>query len=281
MSTQDNSNEIRNDREAQFLASQQARLSKLHDGQSNEDDVNIQLQRKKFWQTFKFECSALHRRLSALIGEDEEEIETMTETETKTDKTLFVTAQQRNEALEKLQQIQMSILAVNHYTLRSTKFSTDEQAFLPEHFAHNEMPELPLADLRLLNAEVQSLKSRTQEVQQIIIPKEKFRFKRYHALMQEKKQFHSPIFEEDDDEVLSELKVDEDESNPVNENTHLAFAGLTLSDKKDCVIVVEANGTIIFKNFQNEIIDTVTPSNVLLEAKAFLIRNLINCRVQV
>jgi hypothetical protein len=286
MTTTDNSADIDKsnaiDRHSQFLASQQARLAKIHDTQSKDQDGDIQLQRKLFWQTFKLEYNALHERLSVLVEvqvkQDEQKTNDSVAGNIK-NRILFVTSQQRNEALEKLQLIQLSILAINHYTLRSTKVSADELNLLPQHFGQNEMPELPLADLRLLNTEIQALKKRTKDIQQIIIPKEKFRFKRYHALMLEKKHLNIPMFEDED--ILFE---EDEESEPVNDNgtAQLAFDGLTISDKKDCIIVVEKDaGAILVKNLQHEIIERIVPSSVLLQAKAFLIRDVINCQVQV
>lgn len=285
---------LANDREAQFLASQQARLSKIQEAhEANDSDANAQSRRKEFWQTFKLECSSTHQRLSDLIGETSTE-ETK-EGDTSSDSIgnsnrhgdkalLFVTAHQRNEALEKLQQIQLSIQAIHHYTLRSTKFSKDSAQFLPEFFAQNEMPELPTADLRLLNIELQSLKKKTQEVHQIIIPKEKFRFKRYHALMLERKQLKGPIFEEDEDDNMDQTEEkDEVESDNSNANATFDFDGLALTNQKNSVIVVENDGTIDIKANDTQggtsMTERLAPSTT--SSQAFLIRNIDGCKVQV
>ncbi len=290
-----------NDRESQFLASQQARLAKILDAQSKDEESNVQQHRKQFWHTFKLEYAALQDKLSSLVerkSDDENANEIENESgdpnnETKNNgerRIQFVTAQQRNEALEKLQQIQLSILAIHHYTLQSTKSkcSAQEAQLLPPHFATHEMPELPLADLRLLHAELDSLKKRTKDVHEIIIPKEKFRFKRYHAIMLEKKKLNLPIFEEEGEGMAllegrdekEEEKLDVGDAG-VGAHVQLAFDGLTLSNQKDCIIVVEESGTISLKNLEHEIIETITPSSVLVQAKAFLIRNVVNCQVQV
>ena len=61
---------LANNREAQFLASQKARLSKIQEAHEvNDSDANAQSRRKEFWQTFKLECSSTHQRLSDLIDE--------------------------------------------------------------------------------------------------------------------------------------------------------------------------------------------------------------------
>jgi len=292
---------IGNDREAQFLASQKARLSKLQEAhEANDSDTNAQKRRKEFWQTFKLECSSTHQRLSDLIGEisTEETKEGDSESNSNSnsnsdsdsignsdrngDKSLlFVTAQQRNEALEKLQQIQLSIQAVHHYTLRSTKFSKDSAQFLPQFFALNEMPELPTADLRLLNIELQSLKKKTQEVHQIIIPKEKFRFKRYHALMLERKQLKGPIFEEDEDDKMDQTEEKENEVESANANATFDFDGLALTNQTNSVIVVENDGTMDIKvnDTQGGMTERLAPSAT--SSQAFLIRNIDCCKVQV
>jgi hypothetical protein len=282
-----------NDREAQFLASQKARLSKIQEAHEvNDSDANPQSRRKEFWQTFKLECSSTHQRLSDLIDEAPTEetkeggdsnSDSIGNSDRNGDKSLlFVTAQQRNEALEKLQQIQLSVQAIHHYTLRSTKFSKDSAQFLPEFFAQNEMPELPTADLRLLNTELQSLKKKTQEVHQIIIPKEKFRFKRYHALMLERKQLKGPIFEEDEDEKMDQSEEkDEVESDNSNANATFDFDGLALTNQKNSVIVVENDGTIDIKanDTQGGMTERLAPSTT--SSQAFLIRNIDGCKVQV
>jgi hypothetical protein len=286
-----------NDREAQFLASQKARLSKIHQGANNANDVNAQARRKEFWQTFKSECSSIHQKLSSLIGEGDDITSGATTEESKTnagssgDKSLlFVTAQRRNEALEKLQNLQLSIRAINHYTLRSTKFSKEIAQFLPGFFAQNEMPELPTADLRLLNDEVQLLKKRTQQVQQIIMPKEKFRFKRYHDFMLEQKQLRGPLFEEDedeDDDVKDETVAgrQEEKDDKGSGNAKFDFDGLSLTNKINSIISVEDDGTIDIKTngAQNDATEREPPRTECsaLEAKAFLIRNIDNCKVQV
>jgi len=287
------------DREAQFLASQKARLSKLHQAQeaNPSTDVHAQARRKEFWQQFKLESSSLQQRLSALVGEGHDITPTDITEQTHTNAAaggnmkkslLFVTAQQRNEALEKLQNLQLSIRAINHYTLRSTKFSQEIVQFLPQFFAQNEMPELPTADLRLLNDEVQLLKKRTQQVQQIIMPKEKFRFKRYHAFMLEQKQLKGPIFEEDEDDVTDETAAgrqeEKNEKGSAN-NATFDFDGLALTNRSSSTIIVENDGSIEIKTNapQGDTTERVPPRTTcsVLEAKAFLIRNIDDCKIRV
>jgi len=104
----------------------------------------------------------------------------------------FITAAQRNEAFDALQHILFSIRAIHHYALhhsmdRDKEESEKLELLLPVYFATHPMPELPMADLRLLNTEMQLLKNKAQTIQEFILPKEKFRFKRYHKLMHERK----------------------------------------------------------------------------------------------
>ena len=113
--------DVQNDREAQFLASQQARLEKIRiNAEQNSallDNDNAQQKRKDFWIMMKNICSSFDSQLSVLIGENEEEEgEISAKRQSKSDvenscrknkdsRKMYVTAQQRNEALAKLQGI--------------------------------------------------------------------------------------------------------------------------------------------------------------------------------
>ncbi len=163
--------DVQNDREAQFLASQQARLEKIRiNAEQNSallDNDNAQQKRKDFWIMMKNICSSFDSQLSVLIGENEEEEgEISAKRQSKSDvenscrknkdsRKMYVTAQQRNEALAKLQAIQLTIRCLGHYTLHPSKFTTDEEKYLPTELIKFTMPELPTADLRLLNTEIQ------------------------------------------------------------------------------------------------------------------------------
>jgi hypothetical protein len=272
------SNNTRNDREAQFLASQRARLDRLHDVtvlHQNDGSTNAQLRRKEFWQVFKQECSSLHDRLSSFAGQQQEH----QQQNTLQDKISLVTAQQRNDAYEKLQQIKLSLRALHLYTLRSTKLTSDSLKFLPQYFAANEMPELPIADLRLLNEEIKNLKAKSEDVEQIVIPKEKFRFKRYRALMSKRKQLRECLLLEDDESDA--IMVEEQVTGSETKSAADCFDGLTLSDRKDSIINVHNDGVLQIQDMATRNIEEVIPDQVVsLEAKAFLIRAVTNCQVQ-
>mmetsp|Transcript_9697 Transcript_9697/g.18206 ORF Transcript_9697/g.18206 Transcript_9697/m.18206 type:complete len:462 (-) Transcript_9697:801-2186(-) len=271
------SNNNRNDRETQFLASQRARLDKLHEVtalQQNDGNTNAQLRRKEFWQVFKEQCSSLHDRLSSLAGQEQNNPH---------GNISLVTAQQRNEAYEKLQQIKLSLRALHLYTLRSTKMTLDSGnfKFLPQYFAENEMPDLPIADLRLLNDEIKDLKTKSECVEEIVIPKEKFRFKRYRALVSEKKQLGECLLDDDEGDVIP-MAVEEQESGTEAKATFECFDGLTLSDIKDSVINVHNDGVLLIQEIATHKFEKVIPDQVVsLEAKAFLVRAVTNCKVQI
>jgi hypothetical protein len=269
------SNSTQNDREAQFLASQRARLDRLHEAtilQQNDDGTNAQVRRKEFWQIFKQECSSLHDRLSSLIGEEENNASHGNKR--------LVTAQQRNDAFEKLQQIKLSLRALHLYTFRSIKLTSDSLKFLPQYFEENEMPDLPIADLRLLNDEIKNLKTKSEHVEQVVIPKEKFRFKRYRALMSKKKQL-SECLPLDDDFESDGMMVEDQVNGTEAKSAFESFDGLTLSDRKDSIIHVYNNGDLSIQDMATRKITKVIPDQVVsLEAKAFLVRAVTNCQVQ-
>ena len=149
-----------NERETQFLASQNARLDKIRkSSNSNGSDNNhntsssssnnsryhtIQDQRKAFWSAFKDECSLLSLRLESLQTHNhhhhnnnntrnDHQDDTNTNESRNDDVLLYVTAQQRNEGLSKLRDIQSVVRALQHYTLDSKK-SSDGGEYLPIRF---------------------------------------------------------------------------------------------------------------------------------------------------
>ncbi len=300
-----------NSREAKFLASQQARLSRLHEqGQSDENDIlNIQYQRKEFWKIFKQECSSLHLKLSALAGKRDEnegdcadDVDDSKENSDAND-TMYITAARRNEALDRLQNINFSIRALHHYALHHSTGHSDSndnhnKMFLPQQFVDNPMPELPMADLRLLNTEVQLLKNKAYNVQSIIIPKEKFRFKRYHKMMQEKKLLDAglrpgiPLYDGSDDMIDNLVGKEDDENTASNMDIDASdtkstaaltsFDGLTLSNQKSRKIEVETNGNFVMLDLgtTGENVTVTQNNDVSREAKAFLIQDIDGCQVE-
>jgi hypothetical protein len=311
-------------REAQFLAAQQARLDKIRtnaehnnfissDGINN-GNINIQKQRKELWALLKNIFSLLNSRLSALVGEEVEDA--VAEDRNDNDDVgndmnpfLYVTTQQRNEALEKLQEIQLTIRCLSHYTLQSNKFTSEEEKLLPEELVNFKMPDLPTADLRLLNIEFQKLKSKAQEVQDVIIPKEKFRFKRYRLALQKKKEAKLGMIglhdDDDDDDSNNDVNNNNDKAgidsdadavkDSTENNTQIKspahhFDGVTLVDKNNCFVKVQEGGQFTISD-NSQITNTPTTptptsdaenvkeSNV--EAQAFLIRDLDSCTVVV
>ena len=247
------------DREAQFLASQKARLDKLQESQKL--DVHLQNQRKEFWQSFKQQTQSIQQSLSLLIGQESGKE--------------FVTAQQRNEALEDLNRIQIQIKSLNHFCNRSNKF---QKQILTQWFDQNELPELPIGDVRLINVDLQELKTRVDEIRSIIVPKEKFRFKRYHAYMA-KHNANGIIMEEMEED---EEKIDSNEQEGNDHDDMLAFDGLTLSNQADSVIVVEADGSIQIQSKEDKSqVQRISCEKTFTDAKAFLIQEISNCEIQV
>ena len=296
--------DIPNSREAQFLAAQQARLDKVRTNAeqitSIHNNDNSQQQRKDFWILLKNVCSSLNVRLCALMGEieeekgdDERQLEDNNDMSNvkKPNKTdpLYVTAQQRNEALDKLQEVQLIVRCLGHYTLHSSKFTPDKEQYLPEELVQFTMPELPAADLRLLTIEFQKLKSKAQQAQDIIIPKEKFRFRRYRAALQKKKDEQMGGVGLGDEEQGKD--VDEDLSPSVKDTTEddseiklpaHQFDGVTLFDRKNCSIKVQKDGQFTILNDAENAPSSNNPEDrnqAPAEAKAFLIRNLDSCYV--
>ena len=289
-------------REAQFLASQQARLDKLRSNntQKNDDDVlqvegNLQQQRKDFWTRLKKVCFDLECQLKQLMGEvvdestnavdenyshaQQQSIEIKSKNNEK--RPLYVTTQQRNEALQKLEHIQITIRCLEHYTMHSIKFTEEEAKYLPDEIVNFAVPELPTADLRLLNIELQNLKGKSLQAQNIIIPKEQFRFKRYRKALQERKDAGKNVilFEDNaDDDLVKKMddlssKDTMDEAKEATPAHH--FDGITMSDKENCFLKVHHDGRFTQYNDAKELNATrgSDGQSICLDAKAFLIRD--------
>jgi len=279
------------DREAQFLAAQNARLANLkksfhnNDSDGNSSVDNIQLQRKTFWSIFKQECASLTSRLDSLHSDNEEETVVN-----------YVTTQQRNAALVKLQDIQVVIRAIHHYTIDSTNNSMKElEEYLPINFKNHPMPEIPLADQRLVNIEIQNLKEMAQTVQNVIFPKEKFRFRRYRALRQQQdnetknKLIEEPYLEKngiqnDDDtekEKENENKTTVSKDSTPSSHLYESFKGMTLTNKTNCNLLVHSDGTIE----SGPKTDVEQPSRTTPvtsdTSTSFLFRALDNCQIVV
>jgi len=262
-------------REAQFLAAQNARLANIrkvceYDARTTENLGTVQHQRKAFWLTFKDECGSLSSRLDALYCSDDE---------SKNAEKLYVTAQQRNVALSKVQEIQWVIRALQHYTLDSNKLTVAEEQYLPTQFKGHSMPELPVADQRLANFEIKTLKEKSKIVQNVVCPKEKFRFHRYRALL-DKRGLKEPGLEEEEEEEEGDANIvvneEEEQNDEIPEGSlHVLFNGMTLADKKQCNLIVQSDGAI-------KCMDSVASDDVKLKgnaSKSFLVRKLDSCQI--
>ena len=258
------------EREAQFLASQKARLSKISNHNIQGDDFNLQTERKEFWIIFKKSCSDLNDILSELDITDD--------ASPTTKENIYVTAQQRNAALETMLETQRTIRAIQHFTLHSKKLTTEMEKFLPDQFLGISMPELPTSDTRLLNLEMQSLQEKIKHVQKVIIPKEKFRFKRYRTYLQEQKEAD---FTEIDDiiqpiEAKEEESSTEDKSKPLN----ITFDGIKLEKKSTCNIMVEQSGNVVCTDLDDSSVAPADESKCDdIEVKAFLVKDVDGCNV--
>ena len=293
-----------NDREASFLASQQARLEKIRSNTEknallNTNDDNAQQRRKEFWSLMKSICSSLNSRLKVLLGEevvgndgDHEESPNSNENEH-----LYVTAQQRNEALAKLQDIQVTLRYLSHYTLRTGKLTStattaattttttattsQDEKYLPKELIGFTMPDLLVSDLRLLNEEIQNLKNLTEKAQNIIMPKEKFRFRKYREAIQKRKEKFDGFdtYLDDADKVDVDMKENDIDNNDKNENTSYLVAhqsnGVSLVDKKDCSVTISADGLITVSN------ESSTSTIQSSDAQAFTMQNLQSCNILV
>lgn len=290
-----------NSREAQFLASQQARLEKLRSNNTQKSDGgdlpvegNLQQQRKDFWILLKKVCFDLESQLSQLMGEVRDEstnvvdedcsdakqqsIEVKSKNNEK--RPMYVTTQQRNEALQKLEHIQITIRCLGHYTMHSNKFTQEEARYLPDEIVNFAVPELPTADLRLLNIELQNLKGKSLQAQNVIIPKEKFRFKRYRKALQERKDVGKNVilFDDNDDDLVKKMD-DLSSKDTVDEAKETApahhFDGITMSDKENCFLKVHQNGLFTEYNDAKELNATrgCDSESMSSDAKAFLIRD--------
>jgi hypothetical protein len=269
-SAQTRAEDLCKEREAQFLASQKARVSKFSNNNAEGDDFNLQKERKEFWIIFKKSCSDMHDILSELDM-------TTKDGSTKTAVNMYITAQQRNAALEKMLETQRTIRAIHHFTLHSKKLTTEMEKLLPDAFVGLSMPELPMSDTRLLNVEMQSLLDKVKQVQDVIIPKEKFRFKRYRAYLQEQKEVD---FIETDD-ILMPIEINEgeglikDESTPFN----ITFDGIKLEKKSNCNIKVEPNGELVCTDLNHSNGEFNDSKCEDIEDKAFLVKDVDTCNV--
>lgn len=293
--------DVQKNREAHFLASQQARLDKIRikaeEYNALLDNDNLQQQRKDFWIRLKSACSSINAKISILMGEQSSENECKCD-DGYNDKTmkkgnLYVTAQQRNEALGNLEEIQITIRCLSHYALHSSKFTLDEEKYLPTELVEFKIPELPTADLRLLNVEIQSLKEKAQQAQNIIIPKEKFRFRRYRQAVQKMQAEKLGKLQMDNDDIEDEfdrdasLKDDNcngDDGADIKSPAHtLSFDGVSLLEKKNCSIIVHPDGHFTISDDMNKTITETQANNEQQStgAKAFLIRDLDSCNVKV
>ena len=154
--------------------------------------------------------------------------------------------------------------------------------------------ELPPADLRLLEQEFKILTVKAQDISELICPKEKFRFKRYHdLLLKKKKGFDITAFQrecqnyqghnKDHDETKTE--DNSNTTNTVNHTDQIEFHGLKVVGHKNCSISVKPDGSFTtnydHNNDDYDGIDETLHENeeTLSKSTAFLIRDLDGCNV--
>lgn len=258
-----------NSREAQFLASQKARLDQIKEFHEKDDSENQK--RKEFWKAFKIECNTIQKSLSSFGNKDSPAL---------------ITAHQRNQALDELQQIQLEIRAIEHYTLHSTKFTKEEEAYLPTYLKENDMPDLPIADTRLINIEISKLKNMIGEAQNIILPKEKFSFKRYRRLVQTKNEALNAILDEETHNESNSHQIQSDDpgdgSKPLTSNDTITFFdGHSISNWTYCHIQVLPNGTLNVTHTKTQFTETIPSSTGGTKVTALLIRDVENCTVSI
>lgn len=274
--------------EAQFLASQKARLSNLTKSNANDEgNENLQAQRKSFWSAFKQACSTILIHLDGLYSK------------------VHVTAQQRNESLAELQQITTMIRAIHHYTNHSkstvlktimnsktpnlTQKSDDEKednddSIIPKYFHDFTMPDLPLADQRLVATELQRLKDKANVVQTTIMPKEKFCFRRYRAEMMKRKHQTHNVLQYDDHESKEDKTTGSQDDTTHNDDTtkalHEQFEGRFLTERNDLSLIVNSDGNVkINDNQEKEFYPEDEIHDMRREPKSFLLQNLTRCRI--
>jgi len=268
MDTMDEYIQDRNSREAQFLASQKARLDQIKEFHESDDSENQQ-KRKDFWKAFKIECNLLQRSMSSLISKDSSEL---------------ITAHQRNQALDELQRIQLVIRAIEHYTLQSTKFTKEEEKYLPTYLKENDMPDLPIADTRLINTEISLLKNMASEAQSVILPKEKFSFKRYRRFLQAKNEALTTLLNDETHGPKPQIQCDDtnDRSKSLKSNKNItSFDGHCISNRTNCHIQLLPDGTLNITHVKTHQTETISRSNEGTKVTALLIRDVENCTISI
>ena len=108
--------------------------------------------RDAFWEHFRSECALLHKELDYHL---------YTDIKTKTSPKLYLTAEQRLEGQAVLDHLIMRLL---HFEKPSN------------------VPNLVGGDVRLFSQEMSNLKTRIEHFRNVVCPREKFTFKRYHDL---------------------------------------------------------------------------------------------------
>lgn len=138
------------------------------------------------------------------------------------------------------------------------------------------MPELPVADQRLANVDIKTLKEKSKIVQTVVSPNEKFRFHRYRALL-DKRELKDPGPEEEEEAGDANIVGNEEEQDDEipEDSAYVLFNGMTLADKKQCNLTVQSDGTIKY-------MDSVASDDVKFKgntARSFLVQKLDNCQI--
>ena len=285
-----------NAREARFLASQSARTGgrMQNTPSSTQDD-----RRNAFWRAFKARRADLGGRIDALMspkGGGGAQVGTSALA-----RDMFVTASQRNAKREEIDGLLEGVAHLRRACL-GRGFGADGATGSSEAvgeggdpvFDSDALDSLPEGDLRLLTEELSRLSTKVNEAREIICPREVFTFKRYRAAMAQKVKEKGNGTNMWKDEGKREAKstdtvqvsITDKGSNVKGED--IEKYGISIVDKENCSIVVEADGSIMVcgLNEKEETIKkssnirTENPSgNEFASRASVLIRNLTGCRI--
>lgn len=283
--------------------------------------------RRQFWSLFKEECghirSALHLFLNPLdqcSNHDDknsfsfmvENNQDMYKNQSSSDlvweyseahiqtllSTLYVTANQRNQAVSKLRDIKSRIRIIQQCTQDSSSVLVDHKHVANDNpngmtaldkispslysFIHkHDMVALVSADVRLMEMELQSLKDLADKIEGLIQPREKFSFRRYRAYCLEKltlafvdKNMESRGSLLDTDKGNKETTVIPSSTTITVESTLVDH--LELSERKNLRITVDENGDVKEDIFLHQITSSVSHQDDTL-ASSYIIRRIVNC----
>jgi len=185
-------------------------------------DIHDQFLRRQFWILFKDECSQIRILLDSFLSSSSSSSSAAAARTTDVipisnddnaqsaeqfpTTFMYVTAQQRNEALLKIREVKSRIRHIQQWTQHSSSSSSSGETSStsinkdikssPTNYSHHNhlfafiqkhnMVELVSADTRLMQIELHSLRDYADEIEIKIQPKEKFSFRKYRAYLYEK-----------------------------------------------------------------------------------------------